>query len=118
MSLVLGKLHEVGCLEEFLQLVYHLLVARLAQTVDDFAAGHLHGVEAEAVHYIFAQRIGELGVVFLLALLAHGMVLLDLIDFAQCLLVGWHSLHDADAGDDRLVVLEPIAQIKHTAAKD
>ena len=45
-------------------------------------------------------------------------MLLDIVDFLQRLLVGRHPPDDADAGDDRLVLLQPVAQIEHCATDD
>ena len=87
--------------------------------LDDFSTGHLHRIESEAAHDIGTQRIGQLGVVLFLSLLAGtGMMMLDVIDFTQRLLMGRHPLYDADAGDDRLVLLQTIAEINHCTTDD
>ena len=45
-------------------------------------------------------------------------MLLDIVDFLQRLLVGRHPPDDADAGNDRLILLQPVAQIEHCATDD
>ena len=117
-SFIFGKLHEIGSLEEFLQFIYHLLVACFAQTFDDFHTGHFHRIESETAHDIFSQRIGKLGVVSLLCFLILNVLLLDDVDLIQRLFMSRNTFYDADMGDDWLIVLQSIAQIKPCATED
>jgi MoxR-like ATPase len=115
---IFGKLHEIGSLEEFLQFIYHLLVACFAQTFDDFGTGHLHGIESETAHDIFSQRIGKLGVVSLLCFLILNVLLLDDVDLIQRLFMSRNTFYDADTGDNWLIILQSVAQIKPCATED
>ena len=55
----------------------------------------------------------SVGVIFLLGLLRLGVLLLDDIDLAERLLVGWHTLHDAHTNHDRFVLTKALPEPQH-----
>ena len=113
----LGKLHEVGHLEQFAQLSYPLLVGLFAQLLDNLVGGHLHGVEAEACLHVLAQGIGELGVVLLHVVLLPALLALDAIHLLQGHLVGRQLGSYSDTAQDGLVVMIAAQQVRDEQAE-
>ena len=88
------------------QLAEGILVLGGHQVIDDLTTGHLHRIEAITLLDILTDGICELRVVLLRILRGHHLVGLDLLNLLQGLLVWQQPLHNADMGNDGLVVAQ------------
>lgn len=79
-SRIFSKLHQIGSLKQFFQLIDHLLVSRMLQAVDNLRRGHLHSIEPKPLIDILTDGIGQLGVVRLLVFRRAEMRCLDLVN--------------------------------------